>query len=245
MKSFFIDIFRRNIYLLLVAFVLFLSGYFLNLYFNSDASVAVQRNSIQSFLQEREFDFEKVAGDTALLHRLISRQYSAKELEKIDDKKYGLFLYRTDSLGVADSLRFWNDQRSLPTQALEKGPDGAGFIQLSNGQYEYIRKTVIGPDGKPLVAIALIPIRWQYYIATSNLTPEFVDNPAAEVRVSIETTPTEFPVKSRRGPALFYLQKKPNYHASAHNWQIPMAILFGLLLILIIIHNIAHTVRER
>ena len=46
MRSFFIDIFRRNIYLLLAAFVLFISGYFLNLYFSSDASVAVLRNSI-------------------------------------------------------------------------------------------------------------------------------------------------------------------------------------------------------
>ncbi|MBS1660733.1 MAG: GHKL domain-containing protein [Bacteroidetes bacterium] len=245
MKSFFIDIFRRNIYLLLVAFVLFLSGYFLNLYFSSDASVAVQRNSIQSFLQERENDFDRLTRDTAQLNRLFYKQYSAKELERVDDKKYGLFLYRTDSLGVPDSLRFWNDQRSLPTPALQTGPDGAGFVQLSNGQYEYIRKTVTGPDGKPLVTIALIPIRWQYYIATSNLTPEFVDNPAAEVRVAIVTTQTEFPVKSARGTTLFYLQKKPNYHASAHNWPIPLAILLGLLLILIIIHNIAHTIRER
>ena len=57
LKSFFIDIFRRNRYLLLAAFVLFLTGYFLNLYFSSDASVSVLRNSIQSFLQEREQDF--------------------------------------------------------------------------------------------------------------------------------------------------------------------------------------------
>src|ERR1700754_5098528 len=88
LKSFFIDIFRRNIYLLLVALVLFLSGYFLNLYFNSDASVAVLRNSIQSFLQEREKDFEGLTKDTTLLNHLSERQYSPKELEKVLEKKY-------------------------------------------------------------------------------------------------------------------------------------------------------------
>ncbi|HEY4287463.1 MAG TPA: hypothetical protein VGN00_10240, partial [Puia sp.] len=125
MKSFFIDIFRRNIYLLLVAVVLFLSGYFLNLYFNSDASVAVQRNSIQSFLQEREKDFEKLTKDTALVNRLSGRLYTHQELAKVVEKKYGIFLYETDSTGSPVFLRFWNDQRSLPTPGLLNSPDGS------------------------------------------------------------------------------------------------------------------------
>ena len=245
MKSFFIDIFRRNIYLLLVAFALFLGGYFLNLYFNSDASVAVLRNSIQSFLQEREVDFEKLTRDTTLLNRLADRQYSPRDLGKIVEKKYGIFLYETDTLGAPVFLRFWNDQRSLPTPVLLTSPDSSGFVELSNGEYECRRKTLAGSDGKSLVVMALIPIRWKYFIATSNLNPEFVDNPTAEARVEIVTSPTEFPVRNSQGTTIFYLHKKPNYHASAHNWQIPLSILLGLLLILIIIHNIAHTIRER
>ena len=91
LKSFFIDIFRRNIYLFLAAFVLFISGYSLNLYFSSDASVAVLRNSIQGFLQKRQRDFGVVTRDTALLHRLVIENYSRAELEKLTEKKYGLF----------------------------------------------------------------------------------------------------------------------------------------------------------
>jgi signal transduction histidine kinase len=245
LKSFFIDIFRRNVYLLLVAFVLFLSGYFLNLYFNSDSSVAVLRNSIQSFLREREKDFTQFTGDTALVYHLAGRSYTKKELETVIEKKYGLFLYSTDSTGYPGLLEFWNDQRSLPTTAVLNGSDSSGFISLSNGQYEYIKKTIPGQDGKPIVAVALLPVRWQYYISTTNLNPEFVENDAAEERVKIVTTVTEFPVANSRGNVLFYLEKKPGYHASAHNWSIPLAILLGLLLILVIIHNIAHTIREK
>src|ERR1700761_2802618 len=243
LKSFFTDIFRRNIYLFLTAFVLFISGYFLNLYFSSDASVASLRNSIQSFLQERQRDFGKVTRDTALLNRLVDRSYPRGDLEKLTEKKYGIFLYTPDSAGNP-ALAFWSDQRSLPTPALLDGPDSTGFVQLSNGQYDYIRKTVPNDFGPPLLAVALIPIRWQYYISNPNLTPEFVDKPSAESRVQISSVVSEFPVRDNRGVILFYLQKKAGFHAPAHNWPIPFVILLGTLLLLIIIHNIAHSIRE-
>jgi two-component system, NtrC family, nitrogen regulation sensor histidine kinase NtrY len=245
LKSFFIDIFRRNIYLLLTAFGLFLGGYFLNLYFNSDAAVAGLRNSVQSFLQEREGDFQQLTQDTALLTRLADRAYSKKELDQMVQKKYGVFLYGQDTSGNGLFLQFWNDQRSLPTRAILTGRDSSGFVELSNGQYEYIKKTVMASDSRWLVAIALIPIRWQYFITLTNLTPEFADQPAAEGRVQIVSSPTEFPVINTQGYPLFYLQKKPGYEAPAHIWVIPLLILLGLLLVLIIIHNIAHTVREK
>src|SRR5215469_1719837 len=105
LKSFFIDIFRRNVYLLLTAAGLFISGYLLNLYFSSDASVSVLRNSIQSFLQNRENDFNKVTADTALLSDLARQSYSRPQLKTFLDKKYGIFLYSLDSIGEPATLR--------------------------------------------------------------------------------------------------------------------------------------------
>ncbi|HLX65930.1 MAG TPA: hypothetical protein VKR41_03010, partial [Puia sp.] len=83
MKSFFIDIFRRNIYVLLTACGLFLTGYFLNIYFSGDMSVRRLRNSIQSFLQERERDFDELSNDKALLSRLARKQYNEKDLDRL------------------------------------------------------------------------------------------------------------------------------------------------------------------
>jgi len=245
LKSLLINIFRRNGQLLLAAALLFFTGYFFSLYFNSNSSIVALRNSIQSFLQEREKDFDKQTRDTALLHRLYSRQYTELELEKMVDKKYGFFLYTRGDSSDMVTLRFWNDQRSLPPGPLLSGPDSTGFISLSNGQYDYIKKTVTGADGTVLVAIALIPVRWQYYIATSNLIPEFTDHPSAEDRVRIAAIPTPLPVKNLAGTTLFYLESKPNYHASSHSWVIPLSILLGVLLVLVLIHNVAHAIRER
>jgi len=232
---------------MLEALGLFLCGYFLNLYFNSDASVRSLRNSIQSSLQDRERDFERLTKDTALMRRLSDRQYTEQELAHLVDKKYGLFLYDTDPGGAAGTLLFWNDQRSLPSPELLSAADGYSFVHLSNGQYDVIRKTVKVRNEKVMVAMALIPVRWQYYISTTNLTPEFTENNAAEVRVTITNSPTEFPVHTSlgNGATLFYLAKKPGYHAPAHNWSIPLVILLGVLLVLVLIHNVAHTIRER
>ena len=245
MKSFLINIFRRNGHLLLAATLLFFLAYFINLYSGSHTSLVALRNSIQSFLRERERDFEKKTKDTALLHRLYARQYTEQELETMVDKKYGFFLYAKEESGDPVSLKFWNDQRSLPTPAILGGPDTSGFVYLSNGQYEWIKRTVTDVDGKSLVAIALIPVRWQYYIATSNLIPEFTDHPSAEDRVRIAATPTPLPVKSSAGVTLFYLEAKPNYHAAAHSWIIPLSVLVGVLLLLVLIHNVAHAIREK
>jgi len=59
--------------------------------------------------------------------RLAEGRYSKKDLDRVVDKKYGLFLYGSDSVGAGLYLQFWNDQRSSPTTALINGPDTAGF----------------------------------------------------------------------------------------------------------------------
>jgi signal transduction histidine kinase len=230
---------------MLAALAMFLTGYFLNIYFGSEASVRGLRNSIQSFLHEREKDFEKLTSDSVFLARLADQQYTEKELDKLVEKKYGFFIYEPDSVLKQGDLRFWNDQRILPPAALLADPDGTSFVQLSNGQYEFIKKRVEGPDDRQLVIIGLLPLRWQYYISTTNLTPEFADEPAAEERVDLTLAPTDLPVKDSKGSILFYLKTKPGYHAPSHYWEIPLIILLGVLLVLVLVHNIAHTIRER
>src|SRR5258708_37342084 len=101
--------------------------------------------------------------------------------------------------------------------------DGNSFVQLSNGQYVFIRKAVQGSGGRLLVAFALIPVLWQYYISTTNLTPEFTDIASAEERVRITAAATEIPVKSSSGNTLFYLEYKPRYHAPPHDPGTPPA----------------------
>src|SRR5258708_19560185 len=102
--------------------------------------------------------------------------------------------------------------------------DGNSFVQLSNGQYVFIRKAVQGSGGRLLVAIALIPVRWQYYISTTNLTPEFTDIASAEERVRITAAPTDFPAKSSLGNTPFSLDKNPLYHTPPPSLVYPLPV---------------------
>jgi hypothetical protein len=169
LKTFLKNIFRRNIYLVLVAAALFLAASLSRMFMDSDTSTRLLHHSIESFLQQRERDFIKTTNNTLFLAKLCNREFSKQQLEELVDKNYALFLYERDAAGN-DSLLFWNDQRSIPTAAILNGPDSSSFVRLSNGQYESIKRTLPGADGKTIVAIALIPVRYQYFITNIRFT---------------------------------------------------------------------------
>ncbi|PWT70946.1 MAG: histidine kinase [Bacteroidetes bacterium] len=246
MKSFLQNFFRKNVYLILTAVILFVAAYVLNLYLVGNTSTKMLRNQIESFLKEREKDFTRFSKDTLLIERLINEEFSKQELLDLVEKQYGILIYTKntkDSVSVF-SLRFWSDHSSVLPDSLLNHPNGNYFVHLSNGQYEYVRKTVdIGH--KPVVVVGLIPIRWQYYIAPENLKPEFVNFPKAEARVQISETPTDFPVTSSFGDVLFYLQKTEGYHAAKYSAGLLTLILSGILLLLVVTHNVAHSFSER
>jgi two-component system, NtrC family, nitrogen regulation sensor histidine kinase NtrY len=228
---------------MLAAVILFAAAYVVNFFLRSNASTKILRNSIESFLQSREADFTKLSKDTGLLDQLRVQEFTKTELEELVDKKYGVLLYELDSSGLP-ALSFWSDQRSVLPDSMLNRRDGNYFVYLSNGQYEMIKKTLLGRTGKPLLLVALIPIRWQYYISPDNLKPEFVGFPSAENRVRISSVVTNFPVKSNFGNTLFYLERIESYNAAKNNWLLLLMFFSGVILLLVVIHNVAHSIAE-
>jgi len=242
--SFLIIFLRRNIYLILAAIILLTASSITNYYLGSSASIKWVRNSIQSFLQEREADFEKITKDSIFLTNLAGQQYTKMQLDELVDKKYGIFIFEKKSDGL-QMLKFWSDQQSVLPDSLLKKPDGRQFLRLSNGQYEFIKQEHKTTHGRSLILIALIPIRWQYYISPPNLKPEFVEYPNAENRVRITMQPTDFPVKNGLGKTLFYLDKIESYHAAKYSWVLLLMGFAGVLLLLVVVHNLARTIADK
>ncbi len=235
---------RRNIYLILAAVILFAAAYIINLFLSGNTSTKLLRNSIESSVQKRESDFNRLLRDSVLIKKLISQKYTKPELDELVDKKYGILIYKKDTSGQY-ALKFWSDQSSVLPDSMLNKPDGNSLTHLSNGQYEFVKKTLPTENGPPILLIALIPVRWQYYISPENLQPEFIDAPSAESRVRITTSPTDFPVTSSYGNVIFYLQKIGGYHAAKHSWVLFLLTFTGVLLLLVVLHNIAHSISER
>lgn len=93
MKSFLLNFLRKNIYLMLAAFLLFVAAFCIDRYLGGTFTTGVLKNSIENFLQAREKDFEKQLVKPGLMDRLATHQYTRSELDELLDKKYGIRIY--------------------------------------------------------------------------------------------------------------------------------------------------------
>jgi two-component system nitrogen regulation sensor histidine kinase NtrY len=235
--------FRGNVYLMLAGIVLFFVAYLINIYLSGSSTTRILRNSIESFLQERESDFQKLLKDENLIRRLSDKNYSRTDLDNLMDKQYGILIYEQNH-PFSEHLTFWSDQSSVLPDSMLLKADGNYFASLSNGQFEIIKHSFeVVPY--PLTVFALIPVRWQYYISPENLKPEFVGFPSADNRVRISLTPTPFPVKNLEGETLFYLQKTESYHAAKYSLVLLLVVFIAVLVLLVIVHNMAHAIAEK
>ncbi len=234
----------RNIYLILAGIFLFVAAFAINAYLSGNSTTRILRNSIESFLQEREYDFQKLTRDELKIRRLSDKNYSLAELNDLVDKQYGVLIYEKN-LPFSERLTFWSDQSSVLPDSFLLKPDGNYFATLSNGQFEVIKHSLSHTLPYPLTVVALIPIRWQYYISPENLKPTFVGFPSAENRVRITSGLSPFPVRNREGQTLFYLVKTESYHAAKYSILLLLVVFSGVLLLMVVIHNMAHGIAEK
>jgi len=242
--SFLKNFLLRNIYLILTGIFLFIAALAVNNYLSSDATTRTLRNDIETFLQEREKDFEKLAANEFKIRRLSDKNYSLSELVDLMDRQYGILIYERNH-PFSERLTFWSDQSSVLPDSILLKPDGNYFVNLSNGQFEVIKKTYPQALPYPLTLLALIPVRWQYFISPENLKPTFVGFPSAESRVHITLSETPFPVKDQNGKILFHLVSNPSYHAAKYSLILLLVVFIGILLLLVVIHNMAHAISEQ
>ena len=109
MISFLKNFLLKNIYLILAGIFLFISSFAINAYLSGNSTTRILRNSIESFLQEREDDFQKLLKDELKIRRLSGRNYSLTELKDIIDKQYGILIYERNH-PFSEHLTFWSDQ---------------------------------------------------------------------------------------------------------------------------------------
>ncbi|HTL06806.1 MAG TPA: HAMP domain-containing sensor histidine kinase [Chitinophagaceae bacterium] len=238
MKNFFQQVIAKNVFFFLGAAWLFTIAFIIDNYWYSSSSAKYLRKNIENDIQQQEKDFDNLLKDTALLGRLVAQRYSANELTDLtDNRSYCIFLYGAGKDGD-HTLKFWNTQLILPPADLQQGSATNELVKLSNGQYECIRRQLTIADNRTLMAIALVPVRREYYLEIEK--KEFINYPQADKSVSITNTPTDYPVKSITGNMLFYLQAKFVSQKDDTNWVTLTLNIVAILLLLITVHNAAH-----
>ncbi len=193
----------RNANLLLAAAWFVTFSFIVDNYWSANASIKSAQNMLSSYIHEQEKDVQKLIIDNKTIPTIVAGNYNTNYLKKINDKKYYLFIYATDSLGY-ESLIFWNTQQVLPFPSLLYENRQAGFVKLGNGFYVW--KRYLTGNVKVL---ALIPVKWDYVIPNEYLKNVFVYDEELSMNYDISASKAQgVEVRSIDGNILFYLQQK-------------------------------------
>jgi signal transduction histidine kinase len=226
-KTTFLRFLYKNSYLLVIAAWLITLSFIIDNYWADNSSVKSVQKKIETYIHKQEKDFNAVATDSALLSKLVSKKFDEPFLNSITEKKYFFYLYQLNDTGEYLPV-FWNTQAVLPSVNVLKAIDTAGFAQLPNGYYVWRKsKTASG------IAVALIPVKWNYVITNEYLKNNFVIGDNIENNYDITQEPNNVDVKSADGTSLFYLFKKAGTIIPKNNmvsvWFRILAVVFILL----------------
>ncbi|QEC58276.1 sensor histidine kinase [Flavisolibacter ginsenosidimutans] len=231
--------------LLVTAAVLIALSFLSTWFFQSKPSVTQQRRELEDYVQKREKEAKDLLADTALLRKLISHTETEQEFDKVQKKKFGLFVF-AETLTDNQDLLFWNSQEIIPPAPNFSPPDSLYFQHLLNGYY-VVQKAKLALPGitSNMMAYALIPVLNKFYLETKNSQTQFAYDEDAINRITIAELPTEFAVRSVSGPVLFYITQASGQNGNNTDAVTFLLRMFSLLLVLVYLHLVVETVRRK
>ena len=199
-------------------------------YWSDNSSANSVKKSIEAYIHQQEKDFNATSADTALLHKLSTQNYEEHFLQGFTEKKYFFYLYKINESATYNAV-FWNTQTVQPTDDLLYSSDSLGFVLLSNGYYVWRKATV--PSG---IAVALIPVKWNYFVTNDYLKNSFVIGEEIEHYYNISLDSGFAVVSSLSNTNLFYLSKEASIFIEKNNIVSVWLRIAAMICIFLLIH---------
>lgn len=226
-------------YLLLVAAWLITISLIIDNYWTENSSPGIARKNIASLINRQERDFENLCRDTLLLKRLNYQQTDENVNSILLSKEYFLFTCR-DYPGIEPEITYWNTQVTEPPISLLSTVSDVGFANLANGYYVWKKCRF-----DSMMAIALIPVKWNYSITNEYLRNEFILSESLDKLYDISMEATPYPVRSVNGQVLFYLTTKGNVTVQHNSFFAAILRIIAALLVLLFIQLLANNIVQR
>ncbi|HET9057997.1 MAG TPA: HAMP domain-containing sensor histidine kinase [Chitinophagaceae bacterium] len=228
--------FYRQVYLLIVAGWLFTISLFFNNYWSGTSTLKNAHRLLETDIQKKEKEINALLRDSVLIHSLIAAQYNVSVSDAMIAKPYYVFIYSgADTLGF--KMLYWNTSLIQPTEE-QLNRDGVFYERMSNGDYVAVSRNLVNND-KAYKFIALIPVRWNYFINTDYLQNNFIINPALEKKFEITSTGGGLSVTSITGTPLFNLKSKTYTPIPHLSWWTIAFKLAGAMFVLYFIQLVA------
>ena len=227
----------KNGYLLITAAWLYTLSFIFTNYWSYSSSPNRVKERFENYLRTNEQMVADFAKDAPLVQGIINGSIGKKQIEWFDDDKPKMFVYRVNMYGALQ-LQFWNSHEVVPQDKDLLKPDGKYFEVYPNGEFELIKTTVKLLQSKA-VLVAMIPIRWNYFVKTSYLKTEFAGIRSLEKRYGLVTTGSTVNIKNGDGKVLFGLKEIQKRNKTYYDsYSLTLRIL-ALIFVLIFVNVLA------
>ncbi|MDE3235909.1 MAG: GHKL domain-containing protein [Bacteroidota bacterium] len=224
-------------YLFIAAAWLFTISFIFSNYWTYDASPRKVQNKIEQQIQDREKQVNQIIDDTALLHSLLIDTISSPQKNALASKSFGLFAYSFNDIGNP-ILTYWNSNRLAVEEPDLKKKDGEYFVNYQNGQFVLVKKTIKN-SAQHLLVVALIPVRWEYFIENKYLKSGFDGFPSLEEQYEIGNGITSLSIFGLNGTELFSIHQIEGKAYTEYDWVTIILRTLAALLLLFFINGLA------
>ncbi len=201
------------------------------------------KTALENYLSENENLFQQFISDTVAIEQVINKNVEPERVDKYLNSEVAFFVYstyETDKLEVA----YWSTNKMFPDNIDTLKDDGHYFVQHLNGSFEFIKKQFFY-KGKKVIATALIPIYWNYFLHNSYLATGFpaLDNLANSYDLVAEGG--DIRINSGQGKPLFGLSKKEIIQGDSPG-PISLSLrLLSIMVLLVLLNSFAFDVAKR
>lgn len=225
----------RNGYLLITAAWLYTLSFLFTNYWSYRSSPAKVKTTLEKRLSAETNKIEALAADTA---RIASWIYSPQAVPNPLSGESGVFLYEGIANPTNARLLYWNSNKIyIDPSELSLSP-GIHFVTHRNGDFQLIRKD-LQLRGSPHTLLALIPIRWHYFMENKYLRTDFAELEHLEDQYTISDAPGSVSVEAPDGKPLFRILLKTGKEFIEYDVITILLRLLAVICLLAFLNNIA------
>jgi two-component system nitrogen regulation sensor histidine kinase NtrY len=228
-------------YLIITAAWLYTISFIFSNYWSYHSSPEKVSSKLQGYLHGQESRFQHALKDTATLAALLAQSPDVLDPLRGD---IGLFLYATEDRAEGPTLAYWNTNSKYVNAEDLYRAEGSFFIENQNGDFEMIRKEIT-LGGKNVSVIAMLPIRWSYFMENKYLHSEFAGYSGINDQYEISTSDDAFPVMNSSGQALFKIKLKPGKSFIAYDSVTVLLRVLAIILLLVFLNSLAQELVHR
>jgi len=222
-------------YLIITAAWLYTISFIFSNYWNYHSSPQKVQNNIEQRLQGLEKEFAGIVTDTAKLWALIDQTSVSSGSFK---DEIGLFIYQLKENEATHSLRYWNTNRMYVNTEEVARNEGSYFVGNQNGDFEMIKK-LVNIRGQEYSIIAMLPVRWAYFIENKYLHTDFAGYSGLNKQYEISADSTSLPIINSAGQELFRIKLKEGKSFISYDSTTIILRVLAIILLLIFFHSLA------